>query len=70
MARISCGAALCNLRLALAVAGTPADVRLRPYPGQLDLVARLTPAAPRPATPTDQALYAAIARRHSNRAPF
>ena len=31
-ARIACGAALFNLRLALAVAGTPATVRLRPYP--------------------------------------
>ncbi|HEX6968370.1 MAG TPA: nitroreductase [Micromonosporaceae bacterium] len=69
-ARVSCGAALYNLRLALAVAGTPAEVRIRPYPELPEVVARLTPAAPRPATPTELALYAAVPRRHSNRAPF
>ncbi|GAB2958370.1 hypothetical protein GCM10027280_53890 [Micromonospora polyrhachis] len=69
-ARLSCGAAVFNLRLALAVAGTPAQVRVRPYPEEPDVVARLTPDRPRPPTPVDQKLYAAIARRHSNRAPF
>ncbi|MEE6310729.1 nitroreductase [Plantactinospora veratri] len=69
-ARISCGAALFNLRLALAVAGTPAEVRLRPYPHELDTVARLVPCRPRPATPAERNLYAALFRRHSNRAPF
>ncbi|HEX7745204.1 MAG TPA: nitroreductase [Micromonosporaceae bacterium] len=69
-ARIACGAAVFNLRLALAVAGTPAQVRLRPYPTEPDLLARLVPAQPRPATPTEQQLYDAIPRRHSNRAPF
>lgn len=69
-ARIGCGGAVFNLRLALAVAGTPADVRLRPDPAQPDLVARLTRGAPRPATPTERALHAAIAKWHSNRAPF
>jgi nitroreductase len=68
--RLACGAAVFNLRLALAVAGSPADTRLRPYPGQPEVVARLTPARPRPATPVEQSLYAASARRHSNRAPF
>jgi hypothetical protein len=69
-ARISCGAAVFNLRLALAVAGTPAEVRLRPYPQDLDIVARLVPGRPRPATPAEQGLYAAITQRHSNRTPF
>ncbi|MET8910452.1 nitroreductase [Micromonospora sp. NPDC004551] len=69
-ARTSCGAALFNLRLALAVAGTPATVRLRPYPGDPDVVARLVPDVPRRPTPTEQSLYGAIARRFSNRAPF
>jgi nitroreductase len=69
-ARIACGAALFNLRLALAVAGTPAQVRLRPYPTEPDVLARLVPVQPRPATPTEQQLYDAIPRRHSNRAPF
>jgi hypothetical protein len=66
-ARVACGAAVFNLRLALAVAGSPARVAVWPEP---DLVARLTPAAPRPATPLERRLHAAIPRRHSNRYPF
>ncbi|WSN14900.1 nitroreductase [Micromonospora sp. NBC_01699] len=69
-ARISCGAALFNLRLGLAFAGTPARVRIRPYPYDLDVVARLVPGPPRPATPTERDLYAAIPLRCSNRAPL
>jgi nitroreductase len=66
-ARVACGAVLFNLRLALAVAGTPAEVQLCPEP---DLVARLVPGAPRPATPHERRLHAAIPRRHSNRYPL
>jgi nitroreductase len=66
-ARVACGCALLNLRLALAVGGHPADVRLVPEP---DVIARLTPAHPQPATPTELRLHAAIPRRHSNRHPF
>ncbi|MFY1694809.1 Acg family FMN-binding oxidoreductase [Solwaraspora sp. WMMA2101] len=69
-ARIGCGAALYNLRLALAVGGTPAQVRLRPEPADPHLLARLVPAAPHAATPTECRLHAAIPRRHSNRLPF
>ncbi|RGC70260.1 putative NAD(P)H nitroreductase acg [Micromonospora sp. MW-13] len=69
-ARIACGAALFNLRLSLAVAGTPARVRLRPYPAEPGVLARLTPDAPRRPTPAEQTLYAAIPRRFSNRTPF
>jgi nitroreductase len=69
-ARMSCGAAVYNLRLALAVAGSPAEVRLRPYPTEPDVVARLVPARPRPPTPTERSLFAAIAKWRSNRAPF
>lgn len=69
-ARIACGAAVFNLRLALAVAGRPAQVRLRPYPAEPEVVARLTPDRERPPTPTELALFAAIPRRYSNRAPF
>ncbi|MEV0397923.1 Acg family FMN-binding oxidoreductase [Polymorphospora rubra] len=69
-ARIGCGAALFNLRLALAVAGRPGTVRLRPYPAEPLVVARVVPGPPRPATATEQALFAAVPRRHSNRAPF
>ncbi|SCE73027.1 hypothetical protein GA0070607_0884 [Micromonospora coriariae] len=68
--RIACGAALFNLRLALAVAGVPALVRLRPDPAEPDLLARLVPDVPRPPTPGEQSLYAAIPRRFSNRMPF
>jgi len=79
-ARVACGAALFNLRLALAVAGTRADVQLCPTP---DVVARLTPATSatagpatarpataRPATPAERRLHAAIPHRHSNRYPL
>ncbi|GGL19278.1 Acg family FMN-binding oxidoreductase [Mangrovihabitans endophyticus] len=68
-ARIACGAATFNARLALAVAGRPARVRLRPGP-EPELAARMTPGPPRPATYVEQDLAAAIAHRHSNRQPF
>ena len=68
--RLACGAAILNARLAFAVNGSPAEVRLRPEPGAPDLLARLIPGAPRPPTPRESALYVAIGRRHSNRRPF
>ncbi|MFC7530123.1 Acg family FMN-binding oxidoreductase [Actinoplanes sp. GCM10030250] len=69
-ARLACGAATYNARLALAVHGRPAEVHLRPNAGEPDLVARLTPERERPPTSAEQNLHAAIPRRHSNRAPF
>ncbi|MFV2104356.1 Acg family FMN-binding oxidoreductase [Micromonospora sp. LOL_024] len=69
-ARVACGAALFNLRLALATAGAPATVRLRPDPAKPDVLARLLPDLPRRPTPAEQNLHAAIPRRFSNRAPF
>ncbi|MET0492434.1 MAG: nitroreductase family protein [Actinoplanes sp.] len=68
--RIACGAASFNAQLALAAAGTPATVVLRPDDRDSDLMARLTPAEPRPATYLETDLFAAVARRHSNRQPF
>jgi nitroreductase len=68
--RVGCGAALFNLRLALAVEGTPAVVRVQPDPDDPELLARLTPDQPRPVLPVEGRLYRAIWRRHSNRAPF
>ncbi|MBM2621823.1 nitroreductase family protein [Actinoplanes sp. LDG1-06] len=68
--RIALGAATYNARLALATAGTPAMVTLRPDRADPDLMARLTPARSRPPTYPEQALYDAIPRRHSHRAPF
>src|SRR4051794_32198320 len=69
-ARLACGAATYNVRLALAVSGRAAETALRPDPAQPNLIARLTPAASRPATYAEVDLYAAIPRRHSSRAPF
>ncbi|MET8152874.1 Acg family FMN-binding oxidoreductase [Actinoplanes sp. NPDC049668] len=68
--RLACGAALYNARLALATAGKPAAVELRPDRSEPDLIARLTPGRPRAATYTEVELHAAIPRRFSNRAPF
>ncbi|NJC73317.1 nitroreductase [Planosporangium thailandense] len=69
-ARIACGAALLNLRLALAVRGTPGIVRLQPDRTDPYLVARLTPDTPCAPTPVEVRLYRAIPARHSNRTPF
>ena len=69
-AHIACGAATLNARLALAANGTPAVVRIRPGPADATLIARLAPAAARPATMVERDLAGAIARRRSNRAPF
>ena len=68
--RLACGAAVYNARLALAATGTPAEVVLRPDTTEPDLIARLTPGPERPPTYAEHDLYTAIARRHSNRAPF
>ncbi|HEV7899601.1 MAG TPA: nitroreductase family protein [Planosporangium sp.] len=68
--RLACGAALYNLRVALAVRGTPALIRLQPDRADPCLLARLTPAEPRPPTPAELCLNRAIPRRHSNRARF
>jgi hypothetical protein len=68
--RLSCGAALLNLRLALAARGTPATVTLLPDRDDPQVLARLTPAPPRSPTPEELRLYSAIPRRRSNRAPF
>jgi nitroreductase len=69
-ARIACGAATFNARLALAVNGTPATARIRPDLADVNLIARLEPAPPRPATILEEDLFAAVGHRRSNRAPF
>lgn len=68
--RVSCGAVLFNLRLALAMNATPALVKIMPDHTDPTLVARLTPDSPRPATPVESRLYRAIPRRQTNRFPF
>jgi nitroreductase len=69
--RIGCGAALFNLRLALAVIGKRATVATLPDRHVPALLARVAPApSPSPPTPVELRLHHAIARRHSNRGPF
>jgi nitroreductase len=68
--RVGCGAALFNLRLALAAGGAPAVVRVLPDLDDPELLARLIPDRPRPVLPVEGRLYQAIWRRHSNRGPF
>jgi len=67
---IACGAALFNLRLAVAVAGREAVVRLLPDPTQPQLLAVLRLAGPHRPSEADSDLHAAIAARHTNRRPF
>ena len=69
-ARIAIGAAVFNLRLALAVQGWVAQVALTPSRTEPDLLAVVSADGRRPASPTEQGLWQAIERRHSNRAPF
>ncbi|WP_173052662.1 Acg family FMN-binding oxidoreductase [Phytohabitans houttuyneae] len=69
-AHLACGAAVFNLRLALAAEGVPPRVRLFPNPDDPDVVARLEPDRPRPATPAELELLAAVPRRRSSRLPF
>ncbi len=67
---IACGAALFNLRVAVAMAGREAVVRLLPDAGRPPLLAALRLAGPYRPCETDSELHAAIAKRHTNRQPF
>ncbi len=69
-ARMSCGAALLNLRLAVQAAGRGVVVDLLPDPDRSDLLAVLRLSGVRPATPEQSTLAQAIARRATNRRPF
>lgn len=69
-ARMSCGAALFNLRLALQSAGRSVVVDLMPDPRHPDLLAVLRLSSSRPATPELLSLASAIERRMTNRWPF
>src|SRR5258706_10708341 len=53
--RVSCGAAIFNLRLAFAHLGVEADVLLLPERNDADLVARIVAGTPRAATPAQAA---------------
>src|SRR5215216_4417245 len=69
-ARLACGAALFNLRLAVAMLGRSPQAVVLPDTRHPLLVARTVLGPPRPPTPEERELYAAIPRRHSNRYPF
>jgi hypothetical protein len=66
MARVSCGAATFNLRLALAATGLPARYRF----GRDPVLVHLSPAPARPPTPMERRQHWQIRRRHTNRGPF
>ena len=68
--RVAGGAALYNARLGYHRFGCEPAVSLLPDASAPDLLARIQPHRPRPATPAEQALIAAVPRRHSNRHPF
>ena len=67
---LSCGAALFNLRLAIAAMGRQPQVQLLPGTADSDLLARVTIGPPMPAEDDDLELYAAIPRRRTSRLPF
>ncbi len=69
-ARISCGAALFNLRAALQACGVTAVVDLVPDPARPDLLAVVRLGGSRQPTPEEKNLAAAIDRRATNRWPF
>jgi nitroreductase len=67
---IACGAALFNLRVAVAVAGREPVVRLLPDPEQPQWLAALRLAGPHHPSEADIELHAAIGARRTNRRPF
>ncbi|GLZ36681.1 nitroreductase family protein [Actinokineospora sp. NBRC 105648] len=69
-ARLSCGAALFNLRLALGAAGRRTTVAVLPDRADQDLLATVTTTARHRPTVDERTLAPAIERRHTNRRPF
>lgn len=67
---ISCGAALFNLRLAVAAAGRVPEVQLRPDGSRTSLLATVRAVEPATATSTDVRLRDVISRRRTSRLPF
>jgi hypothetical protein len=68
--RVSCGAALFNLRLALAVAGVRPVVTRMPESECPTLLASVRAGGTKPPTPDEVSLVAAIPQRRTNRRPF
>jgi hypothetical protein len=69
-ARLSCGAALLNLRIALHANGVEPVVSLLPLRQHPTLLAIVRPGGRRSPMPSERALYQAIPERHSHRQPF
>jgi hypothetical protein len=69
-ARLSCGAALFSLRLAVRAGGRTGEVRVLPDRFRPLLLATVRVGRGRPATPLELGLHRAIHRRHSHRRPF
>lgn len=69
-ARIACGAATANIRLALAVAGIRTEIHLACDTKDDLLVALVSPVGRHTPSPRERALHTAIPVRHSNRRPF
>ncbi len=67
---VSCGAAIEHARLAVRSLGVDCTVELLPDTADPDLLARLEPAAPHALSDDEQALLAAIPRRHTHREAF
>jgi nitroreductase len=69
-AQLSCGAALCNLGIALRAADRGVLTDLLPDPGRPDLLATVRVGGHHPASPDIRALAGVIGRRTTNRRPF
>ncbi|HVV14752.1 Acg family FMN-binding oxidoreductase [Amycolatopsis sp.] len=69
-ARLSCGAAILNIQLALRAAGRASAVRLLPQRARPDLLATIMLRSSCRPTPEDRALARAVLFRRSNRRPF
>lgn len=67
---IACGAALLNLRLAVAHHGIEPVVTMLPAPDQPELLARVEPGRALVGRPADEQLYLALGERRTLRAPF
>lgn len=69
-ARLSCGAALCNLRIGLRAQDRVGLVDILPDQSDPDLIATVRVAGERPTTASELKLATAIEKRHTNRHPF
>ncbi|MFF0146598.1 nitroreductase family protein [Amycolatopsis sulphurea] len=69
-ARLSCGAAVCNLLLTLQAEGFRAHLRIRPVAAEHDLLAVVDLERGGPASAAERRLAEAVFHRHTNRRPF